>query len=435
MNRYPRTSRRRFRRNTPDRSGTTEWNGEAHGQREIRADEAALQHRDDWSRGPWQDDADGGDHQGIGGAGQGAVYGVRPDRQGAGGEGARHHDCDRARGIRDGQAALRARGLPRARRLREEHDHGRGADGRRDPGGVGGGRAYAADARAHSAGAAGRGAGAGGLHEQGGHGGRPGAVGAGGARGPGAAVEIRFSRRRHSGGEGLGAGRAGGQEPGAGQELDRRADERGGQLYPAAGPSEGPAVPDAGGGRVLDFGPRHGGDGSDRARGDQGRRGSGDRGAQSHAEDHGDRGGDVSQAARPGRGGGQRGLPAAGNQARGGGARPGAVQARVGEAAHQVQGGGLHPDQGGGGPAHAVFHQLPAAVLFPHDRRDRGGASSGGHRDGDAGRQRDDDGGADRADRDGGEAAVRHPRGRPHGGRRRGRADHRVNQRGQTAHG
>ena len=32
---------------------------------------------------------------------------------------------------------LRARGLPRARRLREEHDHGGGADGRGDPGGVG----------------------------------------------------------------------------------------------------------------------------------------------------------------------------------------------------------------------------------------------------------------------------------------------------------
>ena len=51
------------------------------------------------------------------------------------------------------QAALRARGLPGARRLREEHDHGRGADGRGDPGGVGGGRADAADAGAHPAGA------------------------------------------------------------------------------------------------------------------------------------------------------------------------------------------------------------------------------------------------------------------------------------------
>jgi translation elongation factor EF-Tu-like GTPase len=35
-------------------------------------------------------------------------------------------------------ASLRARGLPWARGLREEHDHGCGADGRRDPGGVGG---------------------------------------------------------------------------------------------------------------------------------------------------------------------------------------------------------------------------------------------------------------------------------------------------------
>ena len=33
-------------------------------------------------------------------------------------------------------APLRARRLPRACRLREEHDHGCGADGRRDPGGV-----------------------------------------------------------------------------------------------------------------------------------------------------------------------------------------------------------------------------------------------------------------------------------------------------------
>jgi hypothetical protein len=31
-------------------------------------------------------------------------------------------------------APLRARGLPRPRGLREEHDHGRGADGRCDPG-------------------------------------------------------------------------------------------------------------------------------------------------------------------------------------------------------------------------------------------------------------------------------------------------------------
>ena len=34
------------------------------------------------------------------------------------------------------EAPLRARRLPRPRRLHQEHDHGRGADGRRDPGGV-----------------------------------------------------------------------------------------------------------------------------------------------------------------------------------------------------------------------------------------------------------------------------------------------------------
>ena len=52
--------------------------------------------------------------------------------------------------------------------------------------------------------------------------------------------------------------------------------------------------------------------------------------------------------------------------------------------------------------------------------------AAGGHRDGDAGRQRDDGGRADRADRDGREAALRHPRRRPHRRRRRRRQDHRV---------
>ena len=64
------------------------------------------------------------------------VQGVRRDRRGAGGEGARHHDQHGARGVRDGEPSLRPRRLPRPRRLREEHDHGRGADGRRDPGGA-----------------------------------------------------------------------------------------------------------------------------------------------------------------------------------------------------------------------------------------------------------------------------------------------------------
>ena len=96
--------------------------------------------------------------------------------------------------------------------------------------------------------------------------------------------------------------------------------------------------------------------------------------------------------------------------------KPGSVKPHT-----QVQGRGLHPDQGGGRAAHAVLHQLPAAVLLPDDGRDRGGDAAGGHRDGDAGRQRDHGRDADRADRHGGEAALRHPRGRPHRRRRRRR--------------
>ena len=54
------------------------------------------------------------------------------------------------------------------------------------------------------------------------------------------------------------------------------------------------------------------------------------------------------------------------------------------------------------------------------------GRAAGGHGDGDAGRQRDDGGRADRADRHGRGPALRHPRGRPHGRRRRRRIDHQV---------
>ena len=77
---------------------------------------------------------------------------LRFDRQRAGRKGARDHDRGGARGVRDGEPALRARGLPGSRRLHQEHDHRRGADGRRDPGGGGDRRPDAADARAHPAG-------------------------------------------------------------------------------------------------------------------------------------------------------------------------------------------------------------------------------------------------------------------------------------------
>ena len=122
-------------------------------------------------------------------SGRGDVHGVRPDRQGAGGAGARDHDRDGACRVRDGEPALRACRLPGPCRLHQEHDHRGGADGRRDPGGVGGGRADAADPRAHPVGAPGRGAGAGRLPEQGRHGRRP------GAPGPGRAGDARAACR------------------------------------------------------------------------------------------------------------------------------------------------------------------------------------------------------------------------------------------------
>ena len=111
-----------------------------------------------------------------------------------------------ARGIRDREPALRARGLPGPRGLHQEHDHRGGADGRGDPGGERAGRADAADAGAHPAGAAGGSAGDGGVSEQSGHDGRPGAAGPGGVGAAGAADELRLSGRHAADRAGLGAG-------------------------------------------------------------------------------------------------------------------------------------------------------------------------------------------------------------------------------------
>ena len=54
-------------------------------------------------------------------------------------------------------------------------------------------------------------------------------------------------------------------------------------------------------------------------------------------------------------------------------------------AAHEVQGAGVHPDEGGGRSSHAVLQRVPAAVLLPDDGRDGGGEPAGGDGDGDAG--------------------------------------------------
>ena len=72
------------------------------------------------------------------------------------------------------------------------------------------------------------------------------------------------------------------------------------------------------------------------------------------------------------------------------GARAGAGQAGDDQAAHQVQGRGLHPVEGRGRAAHAVLQRVSAAVLHPDDGRDGEPEAARGRGDGDAGRQHDD---------------------------------------------
>ena len=96
------------------------------------------------------------------------------------------------------------------------------------------------------------------------------------------------------------------------------------------------ALPDARRGRLRHQGPGHRRHRPRRARHRQGRRGDRDRRRQGHAQGRRDRRRDVQEAARRGPRGRQRRLPAARHRARGDRARPGAGQARLGQAAHQV---------------------------------------------------------------------------------------------------
>ena len=108
------------------------------------------------------------------------------------------------------------------------------------------------------------------------------------------------------------------------------------------------------------------------------------------------------------------------------GARAGAGQAGVDQAAHEVQGRGLHPVEGRGRAAHAVLQRVSAAVLHPDDGRDGVAEAARGRRDGDAGGQHDDHGGAAHAGgaREG--RALRDSRRRPHRRRRHDHGNHRV---------
>ena len=167
------------------------------GEGEVRARQAARQRRDHRSHRPWQDDADRCHNDGAGRARRRGSAHLRGDRQRARGEGTRDHDRHFPRRVPDREPSLRPRRLPRPRRLRQEHDHRRRADGRRDPGGLRGRRPDAADARAHPARPPGRRP----LHrrvpQQGRHGRRRGAARTGRGRGPRAALRVRLPGRRH----------------------------------------------------------------------------------------------------------------------------------------------------------------------------------------------------------------------------------------------
>ena len=79
-----------------------------------------------------------------------------------------------------------------------------------------------------------------------------------------------------------------------------------------------------------------------------------------------------------------------------------------------------------GGRHTPFFNGYRPAVLLPHDGRDRLDQAPGGPGDGHAGRQHEHGDRADPADRHGPGPPVRHPRGRPHRGRRRRHRDRQV---------
>ena len=242
--------------------------------------------------------------------------GVRPDRRGARRKGARHHHQHRPRRVRDQEPPLRARRLPGPRRLRQEHDHRRGPDGRRHPGRLGRRRPDAADPRAHPAGAPGRRALHHRVHEQVRHGRRRRAARArrdGSAR---AARQVRIPRRRHPDHPRLRQARAWKATRASWAKADHEAGRRAGQLHPDARARHRRRLPDAGRRRLLHLRTRHRRDRPGRARRHQGRRGNRDRRHHADPEDHLHRRGDVPQAARPGPGGRQRRHPAARHQAR-----------------------------------------------------------------------------------------------------------------------
>ncbi len=95
------------------------------------------------------------------------------------------------------------------------------------------------------------------------------------------------------------------------------------------------------------------------------------------------------------------------------------LQTGLDHAAHEVQCRSVRADQGRRRAAHAVFHRLSSAVLFPHHGRHRGREAAARRGNGDARRQRKLRSVADHASRAGEGLALRDSRRRPHRGRRR----------------
>jgi elongation factor Tu len=144
---------------------------------------------------------------------------------------------------------------------------------------------------------------------------------------------------------------------------------------PGSGSRHRQAVPDGGRGRVLDQGPRHGGDGPRGARivkvGEEVEMiGFADTrklivtGVEMFRKllDQGQAGDNIGSCC------------AASRSTRSSAVR--SWQAGLGHAAHEVRGGGVRAEEGGGRASHAVLHELPAAVLHAHDGRDGHGVAA-----------------------------------------------------------
>ena len=147
---------------------------------------------------------------------------------------------------------------------------------------------------------------------------------------------VRVPGRRHSGRPGVGP-------QGARRRRRRRrrhpqADGRGRLVRPRAGPRDRQALLDARRGRLHHFRPWHRGDGQGGAGHRQDQRPGRDRGLAPDGQDGVHRRRDVPQAPRPGPGRRQHRRPAARHQEGRGRARPGALQARVDHAAHELRG-------------------------------------------------------------------------------------------------